>query len=181
MANTMYVTKASEPKVKDNVALVNCQEDVPTFLQGIVTVSNGFIHLTSAEGKELAPVGNFIAWELDATMPGGYNVWCKSNGHTTLFCDGGHWFERPTVVKYQQLDWGDLKVPEFAVEAPIELFEGKIVLHASWGDQTAEAPEPYAVLGYPDGSFALLKLDSESARQYNICTEEGRILRSLVQ
>lgn len=181
MASIMYVTKAATPKAKNNVALVHTQADVPEFLKHVI-VSDGNIYIgTCIEGEELAPVNNFIAWEPDESCEGGYNVWCKSNGHETLFMHDGVWYERPQVVKYSEINWACPEIPDFATEAPIELFEGKIVLHASWGDQTAEAPEPYAVLGYPDGSFALLKLDSESARQYNICTEEGRILRPLVQ
>lgn len=181
MKTTNYVTKASEPKPKFNVALIYEQADVPDFLTE-VSVANGNIFIGSCiEGNEIAPVGNFIAWEQDDTCKGGWNVWCKSNGWDTLFLHEGVWYERPTVVKYQELDWDNLEVPGFASEASIDLFEGKIVLHASWGDQTAEAPEPYAILGYPDGGFALLKLDSESARAYNVCTQEGRILRPLVQ
>ena len=176
-----FVTKASEPKAKTNVALVLTQNDVPNFLTE-VKVANGKIYIGSCiEGNEVAPVGNFIAWEVDDSCKGGYNVWCKSNGHDTLFIHEGVWYERPQVVKYAEIDWACPEIPYFAAEAPIELFEGKIVLHASWGDQTAVSPEPYAVLGYPDGSFSLLKLDSESARQYNVCTEEGLILRPLVQ
>lgn len=181
MAN-IYVTKAAEAKVKDNVALINTQEDVPDFLSKAVIVSDGKIYIgTCIEGAELAPVNNFIAWEKDESCEGGYNVWCKSNGHQTLFMQEGVWYEKPTVVKYAEIDWSNPKIPDFAAEASIELEADKIVLHASWGDQTATAPEPYAILGYPTGGFALLKLDSESARQYNICTEEGRILEPLVK
>lgn len=181
MAN-IYVTKAATPKQKDNVALIHTQKDVPAFLAKTVIVSEGKIYIgTCIEGAELAPVNNFIAWEPDESCEGGYNVWYKSNGHDTLFMQKGVWYERPTVAKYTEIDWSNPEIPAFAADAPIEVKEGKIVLHASCGDQTAYAPEPYAVLGYPDGSFALLKLDSESARQYNICTEEGRILKPLVK
>lgn len=175
-----FVTKSATPKEKTNVVLVTAQSDVPDFLTEVI-VANGNIYIGSCiEGNEVAPIGNFIAWETDDSCKGGYNVWCKSNGHTTLFQDEGKWYERPTVVKYHEFNWSDLKIPAFAAEAPIEVGESTIVLHASWGDQTAEAPEPYAILGYPDGSFALLKLSSESARQYFVCTEEGKILKPLM-
>lgn len=182
MAKIEFVTKAATPKQKNNVALILTQADVPAFLAKTVIVSEGKIYIgTCIEGAELAPVNNFIAWETDESCEGGYNVWCKSNGHETLFMHEGTWYERPTVVKYAEINWSNPEIPAFATDAPIDLEKYKIVLHASWGDQTANAPEPYAVLGYPDGSFALLKLDSESARQYNICTEEGRILEPLVK
>lgn len=178
---TTFVTKSETLKEKNNVALVNIASDVPEFLRKTVTVSDGKIFIGSCiEGAELCPVGSFIAWEADETCEGGFNVWTKSNGHETLVMIEGRWFEKPTVVKYEQIDWANIQIPTFAADAPIEIGDGKIVLHASWGDQTALAPEPYAILGYPDGSFALLKLDSESARQYNICTEEGKILQPLV-
>ena len=141
MAN-IYVTKSSTPKEKTNVALINCQADVPEFLQEIVIVSEDKIYIgTCIEGVELAPVNNFIAWERDDSCTGGYNVWCKSNGHETLFHDGNKWYERPTIIKYQDLNWSNLRMPEFAAEAPIDIEGGKIVLHASWGDQTAMAPD----------------------------------------
>lgn len=177
----MFVTKSATLKVKDNVALINCQADVPAHLQKTVIVSNGQIYIgTCIEGAELCPTGSFIAWEADDSCEGGFNVWCKSNGHETLVMIDGIWYEKPTIVKYEQIDWANIQIPAFAANAPIEIGDGTIVLHATWGDQSAATPEPYAVLGYPDGSFALLKLDSESARQYYICTEEGRILRPLV-
>ena len=176
----IYVTKAMQAKVKENVSLIRTQDDVPAFLKHVI-VQDGKIFIgTCIEGSEIAPVNNFIAWEPDA-CEGGFNVWCKSNGHEVLFWHEGKWYERPQVVKYAEIDWACPEIPDFAAEAPIELFEGKIVLHASWGDQTAEAPEPYAILGYPDGSFALLKLNSDSARAYNICTEEGMIIEPLVK
>lgn len=179
---TMYVTKSSEPKPKTNVALVDTQEDVPAFLQEVVTVMEGHIFLeTTIEGAELCPTHSFIAWESDESCKGGYNVWNKSNGFQTLYYHEGVWYERPTVVKYSEINWACPSIPDFAAEAPLALFEGKIVLHAKWGDQTAYAPEPYAILGYPDGSFALLMLTSESARAYYVCTEEGRILEPLVK
>ena len=176
-----FVTKAATPKAKNNVALVHTQADVPEFLKHVI-VSDGNIYIGSCiEGNEVAPVGNFIAWETDDSCNGGYNVWCKSNGHDTLFLHEGVWYERPQVVKFAEIDWSNPEVPDFAATAPIDVESGKIVLHASWGDQTAVSPEPYAILGYPDGSFALLKLNSDSARAYNICTEEGRILEPLVK
>lgn len=179
---TMYVTKSSEPKAKTNVALVDTQEDVPAFLQEIVTVANGHIFLkTTIEGAELCPVHSFIAWEHDDSCEGGYNVWCKSNGFQTLYLYEGVWYEKPSVVKFCEIDWACPSIPDFAAEAPIELYEDRIVLHAKWGEQTACAPEPYAILGYPDGGHALLKLDSDSAREYFVCTEEGRITGPLVK
>lgn len=177
----IYVTKSATLKQKDNVALINTHADIPEFLQETVIVSNGHIYIGECiEGKEVCPVGSFIAWERDDSCASGFNVWCKSNGHETLVMIDGIWYERPTVVKYEPIDWDNLQVPTFAAEAPIEVGEGTIVLHASWGDQMATAPEPYAVLGYADGSYALLKLDSESARAYYLCTEEGKILKPLV-
>ena len=182
MARKLFVTKSQEPKRKDNVALIHTQADVPAFLQEIVIVSEDVVYLqTTIEGEELCSVGSFIAWEKDDTCKGGFNVWYKANGHDTLFMHEGVWYEKPTVVKYSEIDWSNPEIPDFAAHAPIEITDGQIILHASWGDQTATAPEPYAVLGYPDGTFGLLKLDSDSARQYNICSEEGRILEPLVQ
>ena len=179
---TMYVTKSAEPKEKANVALIHTEADVPAFLAGIVTVSDGKVFIgTCIEGKELSDAPCFIAWEPDQSCEGGYNVWCKSNGFTTLFQQDGKWFEKPNMVKYEQINWDQLQIPAFATEAPIEIGAGTITLHATWGDQSASAPEPYAVLGYADGSFALLKLNSDSAREYYICTEEGRILEPLVK
>lgn len=177
-----YVTKSDTLKEKNNVALIKSLEDIPEFLRESVKIANGMIYIGECiEGKELCPIGSFIAWERDESCASGFNTWCKSNGHETLVMIDGVWYEKPTVVKFEQIDWNAIQIPAFATEAPIEIGEGKIVLHASWGDQTAYAPEPYAVLGYPDGSFALLKLNSDSARAYNICTEEGRILEPLVK
>ena len=180
---TMFVTKASEPVRKDNVALVDSQSDVPAHLQEIVTVEDGYIFIGACiEGKELWPVHSFIAWEHDDACEGGYNVWFKADGHTTLFRHDGAWYQRPTLVKYQEIDWENPVIPDFVKgDSIIDVYDGKIVLHASWGEQTAYAPEPYAVLGYEDGSYALLKLDSDSAREYNICTEEGLIIEPLVK
>jgi len=178
---TMYVTKSETLKAKTNVALINTLADVPEFLQETVIVRDGQIYIGECiEGKELCPIGSFIAWERDESCAGGFNTWCKSNGHETLVQIDGVWYEKPTVVLYEELDWSDLRVPEFGKDAPVDIEGGKIVLHASWGDQTAEAPEPYAFLGYPDGSFALLKLNSESARAYFVCTEQGKVIRPLV-
>ncbi len=180
---TMYVTKSSEPKVKNNVALVDTQADVPEFLRGIVTVKNGDIYLkTTIEGKELCHVHSFIAWEPDASCEGGFNVWCKSNGHQTLYFYEGVWYERPTVVKYFKINWDAPSIPDFIEDDElIDIMEDRIVLHASNGDQTAMAGVPYAILGYEDGGVSLLKLDTYSAREYFVCSKEGRILEPLVK
>ena len=179
--SVLFVTKSSELKRKDNVALVNTRDDIPNFLREAVFVSNGKIYIGSCiEGNEVAPTGNFIAWEKDTSCLGGSNVWCKTNGHQTLVSKDGAWYERPTLVKFALIDWSNIQVPEFATNADLEIFEKKIVLHAKWGDQTAEAPEAYGLLGYPTGGFALLKMNSPSAREYYRCTAEGEILEPLV-
>ena len=55
------------------------------------------------------------------------------------------------------------------LEGIVTVVDGKIVFHASGGDQAAEAKDgPYAFLAYADGSYALLKLASNSAKEYSV-------------
>ena len=178
----MYVTKnVNGPVRKDNVALINSEADIPEVLHGIVTVVDGMIRINDCkEGRELAPVPMFIAWEEDPKMPSGFNVWCKNDGFDVLYQEDGVWYQKVTVVKAEAIDWDNIQIPEFAAAAPIDIEEGRVILHASWGDQTCKAPEPYFILGYPNGDFALLGLDTKSALDYYVCTETGVIIRKLV-
>lgn len=179
---TQYIIKA-EGKAKKNVALINSASDIPAHLEGIVTVADGKVFIRDCiEGSEVCPVGNFIAWEQDESTKSGWNIWCKSNGHSTLYMKDGQWFEKPKPVRYEEVNWTEPSIPDFMKGANIEVVDGKIVLHALWGDQDAKAKDgPYAFLAYADGSYALLKLSSDSAKEYFTCDAEGNHTGRLIQ
>lgn len=169
----------AEGKAKKNVALINAASDIPTHLEGIVTVANGKIFIRDFE---ICSIGNFIAWEEDKSTESGWHIWCKMNGHSTLYMKDGQWFEKPKPVRYEEVNWTEPSIPDFMKGANIEVVDGKIVLHASWGDQVAEAKDgPYAFLAYADGNYALLKLSSDSAKEYFTCDAEGNHTGRLIQ
>ncbi len=180
----MYLTKnVNGPVRKDRVALIKSAADIPEFLKEVVHCADGKIFFEDClEGSEIGPVPNFIAWEADPKMPRGINVWIKSDGFDVLFQEDGVWYQRPSVVKAAEIDWDDIRIPAFAANAPIDVDveERRIVLHASWGDQSAAAPAPYYILGYSNGTFALLGLETQSAREYYICTEKGKVIGKLI-
>ena len=176
MAN-IYVTR---PKMRVNVALVYNQDDVPEFLTKVRVfdgkIYNGFCN----ENNELCSIGNFISWEKNPSCKGGFNVWWKRDGHSTLFWDKWEWYERAPVGEYSEINWACPEIPDFATDGPIEVCEDKIVLHTEKGDQVVKAPEPCAIIGYPDDEFVLLKLSSHLAREYRVCRERGKIIRPLI-
>jgi len=178
----IHLTKNFDgPVRKDRVALINGEADIPEVLKEVVHVVNGKIFFDDCkEGAEMGLVPCFIAWEANSKMPRGINVWIKSDGFDVLFQEDGVWYQRPKVVKAATIDWDNIQIPDFATTAPIDIEEGRLVLHASWGDQSCKAPEPYYILGYSNGTFALLGLETESAREYYLCTEDGKVLKKLV-
>ncbi|MBR2704044.1 MAG: hypothetical protein IKE91_01075 [Clostridia bacterium] len=160
---------------RDNIALVHTEADIPEFLRGTITVEDGKMRLECTEGREVVEFGQFIAWETSEKTGTGFNAWCKSNGFDTIDIVNGEYFERTKPVKAQVIDF-DEPVPEFMTGAQIDRGPaGEVVLHAAWGDQTAVPGQCYMYLAYEDGTYALLDLDSESAKQYFVCDEDGNI------
>lgn len=161
---------------RENIALIRTEADIPEVLRESIAVENGKLILNCCtEGKETVDFGQFIAWETSDKTTTGYNCWCKSNGFETIDIIGGEYFERTKPVKAQVIVFGE-PIPDFMKGAAIDIGPaGEVVLHAKWGDQTAQPGSNYMFLAYEDGTFALLDLDSESAMQYYICDEDGNI------
>lgn len=160
---------------RDNIALIHTEADIPEFLKETISVVDGKMCLECTEGRELVDFGQFIAWETSDKTGTGYNAWCKSNGFDTIDIIGGEYFERTKPVKAQVIVFGE-PIPDFMKGASIDVGpDGTVVLHAEWGDQTAVPGSSYMFLAYEDGTYALLDLSSESAKQYFVCNVDGNI------
>lgn len=161
---------------RTNIARVCSEADIPAELKNSIVINGGKIELaTCKEGKEVCDLGLYVAWEKSDKSPTGWNCWCKTNGFDTIDEVNGRYFERTQPVQAQVIVFGD-SIPDFMSGATIDTEEdGTVHLTAEWGVQTAHPGEKYMYLAYQDGTFALLDLESNSAGQYYICDESGKL------
>lgn len=168
--------------VKKDAVRVSCEDDIPDFLFGTVTIDPfaGKIVLACIEGEQRCPLGSVIAFE-KADTPTGWNAWHKANADTTLVEVEGVFYEKPQTSQAQEMT--DI-FPSFLNGADIwRNKDGSWSIQTPWGVSTGMPGKAYWVRygtredGTPDAN--ILTVDTPSFEAYIVADPEGNDICSL--
>lgn len=175
----IVITK--KPGIK-NCVRINCVDDIPDFLKGVIKVIGDTLVLDCLEGEERCPLGSVIAYE--KLESGKMNVWNKANWKETTKEVNGVFYELPSSYKAVRITDS---IPQDIVKKLGTRFSvlptGEFQIDVGWGLVRCAPYNGYLVIygekedGSLDANF--LTRGTPSFNQYYILNENGEILESL--
>ena len=172
---TFYIQKGAKEKTAFRLRTA---ADIPAFLAKTVRKRlDGKFALDCLEGEETAPAGVIIAYEKEPRTRSGWNSWVIADESRIIEKDGKI-YARPKVTEAALIG---SRLPSFMDGADVTRNDdGSYTVTTDWGRSSGKPGDGLFVRygtkadGKPDVN--ILTFGTESAKQYNLCTKDGRNL-----